>query len=414
MSTETTTVETVDMSLETLLNPGADSVMLPSNDDAAKPNMFSRNKTDLSFLNEPPIKDPVIPKEELDENGQPKVKPVVTPEELNTIININDSDEDEKKKNNGRPRVAKEGLVELAKSLIEKNLLVPFEDDKPIEEYSLQDFEDLFRANNDDKERKLRQEVPGEFFSALPAELQYASKYVADGGRDLKGLFRTLAAVEEIKSLDPGKEGDQRSIVRSYLQATEFGTADDIEEEINSWDDRGELETKANKFKPKLDALSQKQVEYQLHQQEQLKAYQAKQADIYTESVYRTLEPGELNGIKLDKKIQNLLFTGLVHPNYQSASGKPTNLLGHLLEKYQYVEPDHGKLARALWLLADEDGYNAKVREGIKKDVVVDTVRKLKSEETKKIASHAENEDNDNNTQKKNALPRPSQNFFKR
>lgn len=414
MSKETTTVEKVEIQdLDQLLNPGADVIMLPES-DKPKLNLFSRNpENPVSFKVETKELEVVVPKledkPELDENGQPKVveKPKVEPIEIDNLLN----EEEEAKKNTGRPKVDKEGLVELANKLIEKKLLVPFDDGKDIKDYTLQDFEELFEANAAEKERVLRDQLPGEFYSSLPPEFQYAAKYLADGGQDLKGLLRTLAAVEEVKSLDPGKDGDQRSIVRSYLQATNFGTSDEIEEEINAWDDRGELEAKANKFKPKLDALSQQQVQYQLQQQEHLRAQQTKQAELYLESVYKTLEPGELNGIKLDKKTQNLLFTGLVHPNYQSASGKPTNLLGHLLEKYQYIEPDHGKLARALWLLADEEGYNAKIREVSKKEVVADTQRKLKTESQSKIASHVENEEVET---KKPGLPRPSQNFFKR
>jgi hypothetical protein len=60
--------------------------------------------------------------------------------------------------------------------------------------------------------------------------------------------------------------------------------------------------------------------------------------------------------------VQGLLFSGLVQPNYPSISGKPTNLLGHLLEKYQFVEPRHDLIAEALWLLADPNGYKGKVK----------------------------------------------------
>ena len=117
---------------------------------------------------------------------------------------------------------------------------------------------------------------------------------------------------------------------------------------------------------------------------------------------------------QLKKKTQNLLFAGLVQPNYQSVSGKQTNLLGHLLEKYQFVEPNHGLVAEALWLLADPDGYKNKVREITKKEVVSDTVRKLKTEEGKRLPSHVSEEETDDKTKKPAGIPRPSQNFFKR
>jgi hypothetical protein len=413
-----TIVTEVEMDIDALL--GGDNVMVPSGNEPVKNNIFSRKGEDLSFLDKPPVKgdndDPDKDKDkdkdqELDENGKPKVVTPVTSTELDNIITAATDDADDKK--SGRPRVDKAGLVELANSLIEKKLLVPFDDGKDIADYTLKDFEELFEANDAERERKVREQVPGEFIKALPPELQYAAEYALKGGTDMQGLFKSLAAVEEVKSLDPSNEHDQKHIVRSYLQATNFGDAEEIEEEINSWADRNELEAKANKFKPKLDALSEQQVQYKLHQQEQLRAQQAEQSKVYTDNIFKTLEPGELNGLKLDRKTQNLLFSGLVQPNFPSVSGKQTNLLGHLLEKYQYVEPNHALLAEALWLLADPDGYKNKVRDVSKKEVVTDTVRKLKTEEGKRIASHAEEDEKDNKKAVK-GIPRPGAGFFKR
>ena len=425
MSTETTTVETVDMDIEQLLN-GAENVMVPAT--PAKPSIFSKKDTDLSFLNKP-LEDEEEEEKVIETNadGTPKVKveapanpakPNATQEEIDQIINLNteEDDDDTKKNSGGRPKMDKAGLVELATKLIEKKMLVPFDDDKPLDKYTLQDFEELFEANEHEKKRALSEETAKNFWTSLPEELQFAGKYLADGGTDLKGLFRTLGQVEEVRELDPTKETDQKQIVRSYLQATNFGTPDEIEEEINSWDDHGELEAKASKFKPKLDALSEKQVQYKIKQQEQLREQYSQQAEIYMDSVYKTLEPAELNGLKLDKKTQNLLFSGLVQPNYASVSGKPTNLLGHLLEQHQYVKPNHALVAEALWLLADPDSYRAEVRKISKKEVVTDTVRKLKTEERNKIASHAEDDEANNGrgAGKKPGLQRPSQGFFKR
>ena len=87
----------------------------------------------------------------------------------------------------------------------------------------------------------------------------------------------------------------------------------------------------------------------------------------YIENVYNTLEKGELNGLKLDNRTQNMLYAGLVQSNYPSISGKQTNMLGHLLEKYQWVEPRHDLIAEALWLLADPDSYKSKIKEQAQK-----------------------------------------------
>ena len=190
-----------------------------------------------------------------------------------------------------------------------------------------------------------------------------------------------------MRQLDPSDEYDQAEISRQYLYATGFGTPEEIEAEIQDWKDLNRLEQKANQFKPKLDAMQEEIVSRQLAEQEYKKQQQAEQAKAYQENVYTTLAGGNIGGLKLDKKVQGLLFSGLVQPNYPSISGKPTNLLGHLLEKYQFVEPRHDLIAEALWLLADPEGYKGKVRDQGSKKAVEDTVRKLKTEESRKLTS---------------------------
>jgi hypothetical protein len=411
----TTTVSEVDLNLDDILGtPGADNIMLPATEEK-KPNMFSSKPVDTSFLDKPE-KEEVVDK--ATDGEKKELPPQEAAKQLDEIVS-EETDEvsDETSKSTGRPRVTKDGIVELTSKLIDKGLIMPFDEDKPIDKYTLQDFEELIEANFQERERKIKEQTPAEFFDSLPEELQYAAKYVADGGNDLKGLFRTLAAVEEIKSLDPTDDMDQENIVRSYLHATRFGTSEEIEEEIDAWKDRGELEAKANKFKPKLDAMQEQMVAQQLKKQEQMRKQQEQQAQYYMASVYETLEPGELSGVKLDKKTQAMLYAGLVQPNYASISGRQTNLLGHLLEKYQYVEPNHGLIAEALWLLADPDGYKSKIKESAKKETTEKHVRMLKTEQANKLASTGQQfaEDGEySKSSKKNTIPRPTQNFFKR
>ena len=378
---DSTTVEQVDVNIDELFGmPGAESVMLPADGKPEeKPkSMFSKENTDITFLDKP------ISKEEAKEIEEVKE----TFAELDKRIS-----QEEDAGNKGRPKVDKSGLYDLASKMIEEGALVPFDDDKDLEEYTTKDFRELFEANFQDRENKIRENTPKEFFNALPEELQVAAKYVADGGQDLKGLFRTLAYVEEIIELDPANENDQAEIARQYLYATNFGTAEEIEEEIEDWRDVNKLEQKANQFKPKLDRMQEEIITRQLAEQEHKKEQQQRQAKLYTDNVYNTLITAELGGIKIDKKIQNMLYSGLVQPNYPSISGKPTNMLGHLLEKYQFVEPRHDLIAEALWLLADPDGYKNKVRDQGSKAAIEKTVRQLKTEESRKNSSSYTNED---------------------
>jgi hypothetical protein len=377
---DNTTVSQVDVNLDELFGmPGADNVMLPEEEEEKKTLFTKDTKTDYEFLDsktgvtsKPDTAEQTITKEEVQE----------TIDELDGLIA-----QEEEAGNKGRPKVDKSGLYELASKMIEEGTLFGFDDDKDLEDYTTKDFRELFEANFQEKERKIKEDVPKEFFNALPDELKTAAKYVADGGTDLKGLFRTLAQVEEVFELDADDENHQAEIARQYLWATNFGTPEEIEAEIEDWADVDKLGQKARQFKPKLDRMQEEIVSRKLAEQETKKEQQVQAARVYTDNVYNVLSTGELDGVKLDKKVQNMLYSGLVQPNYPSISGKPTNMLGHLLEKYQFVEPRHDLIAEALWLLADPEGYKNKIKDQGTKTATEKTVRMLKTEEAKKIAS---------------------------
>ena len=376
---DSTTVDQVDVNIDEIFGmPGASSVMLPENEDDKPKSMFHKETpTDTTFFDSPSTT--VADKKEAAE------KKIEADETINELDNLISQEEDAG--NKGRPKVDKSGLHELASKMIEEGTLFGFDDEKSLEDYTTKDFRELFEANFQERENAIRENTPKEFFNALPEELQVAAKYVADGGQDLKGLFRTLAHVEEMRQLDPSDEYDQAEIARAYLHTTGFGTAEEIEAEIQDWKDLNRLEQKANQFKPKLDAMQEEIVARQLAEQEHKRNMQAEQAKAYQDNVYNTLASGTIGGLKLDKKVQGLLFSGLVQPNYPSISGKPTNLLGHLLEKYQFVEPRHDLIAKALWLLADPAGFEAKIREQGGKAATEKVVRQLKTEESRKVGS---------------------------
>ena len=398
---DSTTVGQADVNIDEIFGmPGADSVMLPAEEEKPK-SMFSKETVDTTFLDTPASKEEAANKEVVNE----------TIAELDNLIS-----QEEDAGNKGRPKVDKSGLAELAVKMIEEGTLIPFDDDKPLEEYTTKDFRELFEANFQERENAVRENTPKEFFQSLPEELQVAAKYVADGGQDLKGLFRTLAQVEEMYELDTSNEYDQAEIARQYLHATQFGTAEEIEAEIQDWHEMGKLKQKADQFKPKLDRMQEEIVARKLAEQEYKKEQQAAQAKAYQDNVYNTLSAGELGGLKLDRKTQSILFSGLVQPNYPSISGKPTNLLGHLLEKYQFVEPRHDLIAEALWLLADPDGYKSKVKDQGGKQAVEKTVRQLKTEQSRKITSSV-NDDREYDSKTKTSKPQKTisrSNMFKR
>ena len=398
-----TSVEKVDLDIDSWLGaPGADSIIVPESTPSTdeKPNIFSSAKTDVSFLDEENVK-------------SDEIKTV-----LEEIIDDPADDEGGLDEPKGRPRTEKSGLVNFLKKRIESKEMFAFDDydeskqslDDYLSSLSEKDVDELWQANVSNMKQEVASQTPVEFFESLPEELQYAAKYVADGGQDLKGLFQALAQVEQVREMDPSNDGDQETIVRSYLQATNFGDAEEIEEELNNWKDLGQLEKKAKQFKPKLDMMQEEMIQSRLAQQEAIKQQQEQAAEAYVQNVFEALRPGELNGVKLDKKVQSFLYNGLTQPQYPSINGNPTNLLGHLLERYQYVEPRYDLIAEALWLLSNPDDYRANLMRQGKNQAVEQTVRQLKTEQSRNKATSSVNTEPREQSRK---IPRQT-NIFKR
>ena len=424
-----TKVEQVDVNLDDIFNaaPGGESITLPEESEK-KPNVFSRKKpVDTSFLYEnkkeekkeevveEKVEEKVEAKEEVVEEKKEEKPKKESKESIDEVLGLSEEVEEEEvveTPKKGRKRI--EGISDVFSKLIKDEKIIPFDDDKELDDYSAKDWEELIQANLDEKVNQVRKETPKQFFNSLPEELQIAAKYVADGGKDLKTLFGALSRVEETRELDVKNENDQEQIIREYLGATGYGTAEEIKEEIDIWKDLGKLEQQANKFKPKLDKMQEKVVAKRLQEQEMRKKKQQQASETYMNSVYETLKGGEINEIKLDRKTQSLLYNGLVEPAYPSISGKNTNLLGHLLEKYQFVEPNYPLITEALWLLADPKGYKAKLMEKGESVATEKTVRKLKTAQSQKASSAASVTENKNTKRGgSRKLPR-NKNIFKR
>jgi hypothetical protein len=423
---EKTKVEKVDVNLDEIFGgaPGAESVTVPD-DETKKPSMFSRKEDiDMSFVETKTEE----PKEETSaeetsetsetvETTETKTETkteVKEPVDIDEVLGVEEEEEEEpEQKKRGRKPIT--GVGDVFKKLIDDEKLLAFDDGKELEEYTAKDWQELIQANLDERTRAVRKETPKQFFQSLPEELQVAARYVADGGKDLKNLFGALAQVEEVRQIDTKSVKGQERIVRDFLSATGFGTREEIEEEIEIWKDLGKLEKQATKFKPKLDKMQEQVVARKLQEQDMKKKQQEQASKKYMQNVFNTLKGGKVGDVKIDKKTQSLLYNGLVNPAYPSISGQNTNLLGHLLEKYQFVEPNYPLITEALWLLADPKGYKSNIMKKGANRAVADTVRKLKTAQSNKTSSNALREKESTSTKKRTArkLPRGN-NIFKR
>lgn len=390
-----TKVEQIDIDIDEMFAGAATADNIISEDDAKKdkPNIFSKpDKVDMSFLDPDKEEEEEDPKpdseeEEEDENKKPDpAKQAKAKEEGSSILDSLDEEESDEedeedltKQKRGRKKI--EGISDVFSKLIESEKIIPFDDDKPLEEYSAKDWEELIEANIKEAEEKARQEAPQDFFNSLPDEILAAYDYVAKGGKDLKGFFYKLAESSEVIELDASNPKHQEKIIKEYLTSTGFGTEDEIEDEIEVWKDLGKLEQQALKFQPKLQKLKEKEVQKELQKQELLKKQREQDAQQYMVNVYETLKEGKIGEVKLDKKTQAMLYNGLIKADKPSVTGRNTNLLGHLLEKYQFVEPNYSLIAEALWLLSDPGEYKKKIMELGSAETVKQTVRSLKTEQ---------------------------------
>jgi hypothetical protein len=408
---QTSVQQTVMEDLNDIFGGGPSAANVVTAAEPVKPNIFSKEGVDTGFLDAggpsaTPQDDKVVdggggpsPSVQDDKDDKDGIESIVRDVDGVEDNVVDGADEGIKK--NGRPKTDKSGLVDFFKRQIEGGRMFAFDDydekKESLQEYldrlSPRDFEELWEANHNELGKKSQEEISRYFFDSLPTELQYAYKYVADGGQDLKGLFQALAHTEEVRSLDVEDERDQEVIYRQYLNAINFGSAEEIEDEVSTWKELGQLDKKAKQAKPKLDRMQEQILTQRLQQQEQMRQQEEAAAQAYVEHVYHALEPGEVNGLKLDKRTQSFLYNAMVSAQYPSITGKSTNLLGHLLEKYQFVEPNYPLITEALWLLSDPDGYRSNVKQSGANEAVQKTVRALKTEESRKTGSGAMQEE---------------------
>jgi hypothetical protein len=409
---EDTTIESID---DFLPMPGAESIVT-SDDEGSKNNLFTANSRPVNM-------------DFLDKEDEPTAEESTDDalDELDVTLKTGDTNEEDDApvdlKKPGRAKTDKSGLVSFLKKRIENNEMFAFDDydesKQTLHEYlstlTEKDVEELWTANVDNIKKEVASSTPKEFFDSLPEELKYAADYVSKGGKDIKGLFRALAHVEEVRDLDVSEPEHQEIIVRQYLQATGFGNGDQdlIDEQVQEWAEGGNLSKKANQFKPKLDDLQTEMLQAKIAQQETFKQQQQEKKEAYMNNIYETLKPAELNGIKIDAKRQKFLWDELTTVKYESITGRPTNMLGKLLEDYQFgKEPRYDLIAETLWLLHDPEDYKENIRKQAKNEVITDTVRKLKTEESKKLSNYVRAEDEDTKPSVKKIARQ--QNIFKR
>lgn len=291
-------------------------------------------------------------------------------------------------------------LSSAVSELIKEGLIFGFDGEEEVN--SIEDLKELINANKEEWKKEAIENELDEVFSALPEDLQYAVDYVKNGGRDLKSLFKVLAQTQDIKSFDVNT--DQKSISRTYLEYTKFGTPEEIEEQLSEWEDSDLLDKKAEQFKPKLEKLQEKVVQEKLAEQEEVKKYQKKLIKDYFDGVTEALQDKNLNGININRDEQAAIYEDLTANNYVSSrTGQPINYLGKFLEHITWDQPDYKMLAELTLFAKNPGKYREKIRASVKASEAENTVRKLKTAQggLKPSTSPVEDEPNKFTIQKK-------------
>lgn len=341
-----------------------------------------------------------------EEDSFKKIEEEVNKEDktIDKIVEELEKKEDEEDKSNQNP--TESVLFNTVNKLVEEGKLFLFEDKQDIKDYSEEELIELFSSNDEHKINTAVEEQVKSYIENLPQEFQVAAKYFADGGKDVKGILKALSDTSDITSLEVGKNDEE--IVRQYYRALEW-EEEDIEDKLTTLSDAGKefLQKEASKVKPKLDKMQQEIVEAQLQRQENIKELQQKEMQAYFNNAEEAIKKGSLSGIKLDKKTQISLYSGITQPSHTTRRGTPTNELGFLLEKYQYVEPDFEKMYKVLWLLKDEKDFFEKFGTLERNKEIEKTVRLLKTEQSKKDSVTDMNLDNDKKEVKRKTINRP-------
>jgi hypothetical protein len=283
-------------------------------------------------------------------------------------------------------------LTNVVSELVKDSTLIGYD----VEDFkisSVEEFKELITANKEEWKKEWEEESREEILNDLPAELQYVVDYARNGGSDFKTLFKVLSQSEEVMSLDPLSDGEQ--IVKTYLTHTNFGTPEEIQDQIKEWEELDVLSKKADIFKPKLDKIQEQILSAKLQEQEERKTKDQALVTKFFTGVQDALKDKNLNGLTLSKEEQSIIYSDLTQNNYVSArTGQPVNFLGKFLEDIAWEKPDYKLLAELTLFAKNPEAYREKIRQGAKTSEADSTARKLRTSQGAFKPTSSQGDDN--------------------
>ena len=173
-------VETLDINLDEIFNgaPSAGDVTLPE-ESKSQPNILSglNKKADFSFadVDEDGVDD-LTKKESADSKAEKETSDLEdtlpepnealkdAAESADDILDaLDDETEEDVEKKEKRGRKSINGISDVFSKLIKDDKIVPFDDEKSLEDYTAKDWEELIEANLEEKANQVRRETPKQF-----------------------------------------------------------------------------------------------------------------------------------------------------------------------------------------------------------------------------------------------------------
>ena len=335
-------------------------------------------------------------KDDKGEDGKKKEDEVTDNESINFnnlsfnhLVNEETGEDGNKKET--KTSAVSEGLKTILKTMIADGKLMPLVNEEGNEEnidtYKEEDFQALIDANlvqrNEETEKKALQAV----FSTLPKPFQDAFIYYMQGGKDIMHVVNTSIESEKASKLDETTPEGQENIVRQFLNTSGFGTAEEIEDEINTLKDSDRLEKRALQFKPKLVDVYNRKVADENQKALQQKTGRIEKWQGFSKGVYEVLKDGKVNGFEASPKVREMIYNGLCQPLKSGNDGTLTTKFDILLDGYKDNNTNYGVLSEVMWLLSDPEDFHETMRKNYSKEVTASTMQQIKAEQMRKNAS---------------------------
>lgn len=263
--------------------------------------------------------------------------------------------------------------------LIEEGLLLPFEDSE-IKTYS--DLKELLTLNESNKIGSLNQDVFQEQLSQLPPQFQSIMKYGLNGGQDIQSLMQDWADAERTINVDISTPEGQEQIVSEYLAMTNYGSVEQIKEDVQTWKDLGKLSARAETYKPILDEMQMQRILQKESEAEKINQQQENFNNYFINSIGNILDTDKTSiGLEIPLGLKQSLYNESM-PKYTSQiTGRPLDALEAIIEESKYGQNANPAFYTELMLhAAYPDEYKRMLLSQVKAEVAQEG-KKLKTQQ---------------------------------